>query len=172
MAQLSIGELARILNVSRRTLRYYEEVGIIVPKFRGTNNYRYYATRDLNRLQAVMMMRKAGLSLKEVLDTLGPRCSRGLPVDEDGEEYSTGQELALKIGQRLRAQRESLEAKISEMQRTMESIERSIHALEACVGCVSSVKLDECVDCRTGCSEVIDAAVHRRRSCEESNHVG
>ncbi len=161
MAQLGIGELARLLNVSRRTLRYYEEVGIIAPKSRGTNNYRYYDTNDLNRLQAVMMMRKAGLSLKEVLDTLGPASTRAMDFGE-GFEFTTGQAMAQKINERLRTQHGRLNDKILEMQKTRDSIEKSIHALESCLGCVTSVKLDECGDCRTGCSEVVDAAVQRR----------
>ncbi|HVJ64918.1 MAG TPA: MerR family transcriptional regulator [Bdellovibrionota bacterium] len=157
MAQLGIGELARLLNVSRRTLRYYEEVGIIAPKSRGSNNYRYYDVNDLNRIQAVMMMRKSGLSLKEVLDTLGPASTRAMDFS-DGFEFTTGQELALKIKLRLRQQSERLQEKILELQKTKETIDRSLHAIESCLGCVSSVKLEECVDCRTGCSEVVDAA--------------
>jgi len=157
MAQLGIGELAGILNVSRRTLRYYEEVGIIVPKSRGANNYRYYDVNDLNRLQAVMMMRKAGMSLKEVLDTLGPASTKAMDFGEDFE-FVTGQALAHKIKLRLHNQRDRLADKIGELIKTKEAIERSIHALESCLGCVTSVKLDECVDCRTGCTEVVDAA--------------
>jgi DNA-binding transcriptional MerR regulator len=161
MAQLGIGELASLLNVSRRTLRYYEEVGIIAPKSRGSNNYRYYDANDLNRLQAVMMMRKAGLSLKEVLDTLGPASSRAMDFGE-GFEFTTGQAMAAKIRQRLKTQRDRLDEKICEMQKTRDSIESSIHALESCLGCVSSVKLDDCVECPTGCSEVVDVAAELR----------
>lgn len=160
MAQLSIGELARILNVSRRTLRYYEEVGIVVPKSRGSNNYRYYDTNDLNRLQAVMLMRKAGLSLKEVLDTVGPAERRTFDFGSS-EEMETGQQLAFRIQQRLTGQKLRLAEKIAELQVTLDSIHRSIHALESCLGCVSSVKLEECVDCRKGCSEVSETAARR-----------
>lgn len=163
MANLSIGEIARILNVSRRTLRYYEEVGIVVPKARGTNNYRYYDTTDLNRLQAVMLMRRAGLSLREVLDTVGPALIAGKEdLLADDSRYETGQMLATKIQERLIGQQKRLADKISELQATWNAIEKSLQALQTCLECETSLKLVECADCGHGCSDVVEAAARCR----------
>ncbi len=57
-----IGEISDIVGVSTRTLRYYEEEGLLVPA-RTANGYRRYTPADLDRLQEILLLRHRGLSI-------------------------------------------------------------------------------------------------------------
>ena len=50
---LKIGDFARIAGTNLRTLRYYEEVGLLTPAHRSQGGFRYYRQTDLNRLNMI-----------------------------------------------------------------------------------------------------------------------
>jgi DNA-binding transcriptional MerR regulator len=62
----SIKELADLAGVTRRTLRYYDQLGILVPAVIGDNGYRYYDHENLLRLQQVLFYRELDVSLKDI----------------------------------------------------------------------------------------------------------
>jgi DNA-binding transcriptional MerR regulator len=62
----TIGEVAELAGVSRRTLRHYDELGLVVPGSRSDAGYRLYGHADLERLQEVLALRALGLPLAEV----------------------------------------------------------------------------------------------------------
>lgn len=64
----TIGDLRREFGVSARTLRFYEEKGLLDPARKGDR--RLYSRRDRARLRYVLMGKKAGLSLGEVREIL------------------------------------------------------------------------------------------------------
>lgn len=64
----TIGDLAREFGVTLRTLRFYEDKGLLNPKREGTN--RIYSRRDRGRLKLVLMGKKVGFSLIEIKDML------------------------------------------------------------------------------------------------------
>ncbi len=64
--RLSIGEAADRLGVSVRTLRWYDEIGLVKPAQVGENGYRYYDSPALALLQQVLFYRELGLPLKEI----------------------------------------------------------------------------------------------------------
>ncbi len=64
--RLSIGEAADRLGVSARTLRWYDEIGLVKPTIVGENGYRYYDDPALALLQQVLFYRELGLPLKEI----------------------------------------------------------------------------------------------------------
>ncbi len=68
--RLSIGEAADRLGVSVRTLRWYDEIGLVKPTAVGENGYRYYDGPALALLQQVLFYRELGLPLKEIGDLL------------------------------------------------------------------------------------------------------
>lgn len=63
-------EIARIAGVTSRTLRHYDDIGLVSPSRVGTNGYRYYDERALVRLQRVLLLRELGLSLPQIGDVL------------------------------------------------------------------------------------------------------
>src|SRR4051812_24370516 len=62
-----IGEFARMGQVSVRTLRHYDELGLLEPveidRFTG---YRYYSTSQLARLNRIIALKEVGLSLEQI----------------------------------------------------------------------------------------------------------
>ncbi|MCX4878160.1 MerR family transcriptional regulator [Streptomyces sp. NBC_00847] len=62
----STAEVARMSGVTSRTLRHYDEVGLLPPAWVGSNGYRYYEERELLRLQQILVMRELGLGLVEI----------------------------------------------------------------------------------------------------------
>jgi len=64
--RLRIGELARVVRLPPKTIRYYEEVGLLPRAERNSAGYRLYARRDVERLNLVRRSKLLGLSLREI----------------------------------------------------------------------------------------------------------
>ena len=67
----SIVEVARLAGVSSRTLRHYDDVGLLPPAYVGSNGYRYYGRDELHRLQEVLVLRELGLPLDAIAQRFG-----------------------------------------------------------------------------------------------------
>ncbi len=65
-AGLTIGELAGELQLNPKTIRYYEEVGLIPEPRRSESGYRLYSRYEVERLQLVKRAKLLGLSLAEI----------------------------------------------------------------------------------------------------------
>lgn len=65
-----IGEAAERTGLSLRTIRYYEEVGLITPSARSHGGFRLYTEPDIARLMVVKRMKPLGFSLDEMRDLL------------------------------------------------------------------------------------------------------
>ncbi|MEW6402314.1 MAG: MerR family transcriptional regulator, partial [Chloroflexota bacterium] len=76
---MKIQELAHITGVSTKTIRYYEEIGLLPAPARGQNNYRQYDERDVERLRLVVGARRLDLSLEEIGEILAMRDRRESP---------------------------------------------------------------------------------------------
>jgi DNA-binding transcriptional MerR regulator len=63
---VQIGELARQLNITTRTIRYYEEIGLMGTIERLGGSTRTYETNDILRLKFILKMKGMGISLKEI----------------------------------------------------------------------------------------------------------
>jgi len=63
---LRIGEFAKLAGTNLRTLRYYEELGLIEPDTRSVGGFRYYRRSQMDRMAAIRRLQDLGLPLKEV----------------------------------------------------------------------------------------------------------
>ena len=64
---LSIGKVSKMKNVSIKSLRYYDKIGILKPAFVNTEtNYRYYTEEQLYLLDAITLCIKLGIPLKDL----------------------------------------------------------------------------------------------------------
>lgn len=72
----SIAEVARLSNVSSRTLRHYHQLGILDPAYTGHNGYRYYGQQQLLRLQRILLLRELGLGLEAIAEVLAGQTSQ------------------------------------------------------------------------------------------------
>jgi MerR family transcriptional regulator, copper efflux regulator len=65
-----IGEVSDLIGLSLRTIRHYEEVGVVVPSERTSGGFRLYSDRDIERLRKVMGMKPMGFTLEEIHEVL------------------------------------------------------------------------------------------------------
>lgn len=66
----TVKELAKISGVSVRTLHWYDEIGLLKPFAKGTNNYRYYKKQQLLRLQQILFFKELGFPLNDIQNLL------------------------------------------------------------------------------------------------------
>lgn len=68
---LSIGEFSKICEVSTKTLRYYDEIGLIHPdEINPENGYRYYSIKQLTKILFINRLKSYHFSLEEIKDIL------------------------------------------------------------------------------------------------------
>ena len=109
VADWSIQEIAKIARTTSRTLRHYDDIGLLPPTRVGDNGYRYYDDDALVRLQRIMLLRDLGLGL--------PAIAEVLDREADAERA-------------LRRHLEWLREEQSRLARQIASVERTIGALE------------------------------------------
>lgn len=68
----SIGMFSKINKVTTKTLRYYEDIGLLKPEYvdEGTK-YRYYTTNQMIKLHKIITLKQVGLSLNEIKEVIG-----------------------------------------------------------------------------------------------------
>ncbi|MFJ8626126.1 MerR family transcriptional regulator [Kitasatospora sp. NPDC093550] len=106
-----IAEVARMSGVTARTLRHYDEIGLLPPARIGSNGHRYYEEGQLLRLQQILVLRALGVGLPEIARILGEQ------VDE--LDALRGHH------RRLVAERDRLDALAATVSRTIVDLERS-----------------------------------------------
>ncbi len=79
--QLYIGELAKRVGVNPKTIRYYEQIGLLPGPERTAANYRVYRPEDVKRLEFIKKAQVLGLSLREIKGILQIRESGQLPCE-------------------------------------------------------------------------------------------
>lgn len=63
---MKISELASIANVSKRTLHYYDEIGLLTPTHIDENGYRIYSEQNIDQLQQILFFRQLDMPLKQI----------------------------------------------------------------------------------------------------------
>jgi DNA-binding transcriptional MerR regulator len=66
----SIQEIARLAGTTSRTLRHYDDIGLLPPSRIAANGYRHYDAPALVRLQRILLLRELGLGLPQISDVL------------------------------------------------------------------------------------------------------
>jgi len=68
--RMRIGDLAERADVTPRTVRYYESIGLLPPSEREGHGQHYYTEETLARLRKIDQLKKLGLSLDEIRDVI------------------------------------------------------------------------------------------------------
>ena len=64
-----IGDFSNLVNISIRTLRYYDEIGLLKPEFVDKfTNYRYYTEDNVVEAQFITLLKEVGFTLQEIID--------------------------------------------------------------------------------------------------------
>ena len=111
--RLKIGDVATRSGLSVKTVRYYEDIGLLAPTVeRSDSGYRLFAPSVINRLAFVKRAQSLGLSLSEIRDILNISDRGELPCDE------VKQHLAMKVDE-INQQIKALEILKSELQQLL-----------------------------------------------------
>jgi DNA-binding transcriptional MerR regulator len=102
--QMQIGEVAERTGLSQRTIRYYEEIGLVTPTSRSAGGFRLYSETDVARLRLVQTMKPLDFSLDEMRDVLD--VLEGL-----GGTHLVGAEREVLVG-RLESYREAADGRV------------------------------------------------------------
>ena len=76
-ADWSIQDIAQLAGTTSRTLRHYDDIGLLPPTRIAHNGYRHYDAQALVRLQRILLLRQLGLGLPQIADVLGPSTGSG-----------------------------------------------------------------------------------------------
>ncbi len=63
---LTTAQFAKLHNVNKRTLHYYDKIGLFSPKHKGENNYRYYDALQSMNFEYIRMFKELDMSIKEI----------------------------------------------------------------------------------------------------------
>jgi DNA-binding transcriptional MerR regulator len=88
----TIKKIADLAGVTTRTLRYYDQLGLLIPSEIGENGYRYYDHNCLLRLQQVLYFRELDVPLKEIQYILSRPDFQLLPALENHRDALNNQE--------------------------------------------------------------------------------
>ena len=115
---MTISQMSRLYGVSLRTLRFYEDRGLIKPRREG--NARYYRTPDRTRMEMILRGKKLGFTLSEISDLIGGRGASDTP---DIEDRLHPQQIANQIGH-LERQRQEIDGAIERLRATHSRLSR------------------------------------------------
>lgn len=137
---LKIGEFARVADTNLRTLRYYEELGLLVPAARSAGGFRYYRPTDINRVRLIWDLQQLGLQLEQIARLLGQR-----DADESHTQLLERVRVALDEHDRL------LQQRITELEGQRTRVAVATGKLTECAGCQHHPSLmnNFCEPCRS-----------------------
>lgn len=113
--QMQIGEVAEQTGLSLRTIRYYEEVGLLTPSGRTSGGFRLYSESDLARLRLIRRMKPLEFSLEETRQVLG--------VLDGLETLETGSDRRDHLVDQLVGYRQAAEARVAGIREQLEVAE-------------------------------------------------
>lgn len=68
--EYTVQKLGKMAGISTRTLRYYDEIGILKPARINSSGYRIYGEAEVNKLQQILFYRELGVSLEKIKDII------------------------------------------------------------------------------------------------------
>jgi DNA-binding transcriptional MerR regulator len=113
--KMRIGELADQAGVTPRTIRYYEDLGLLGPCEREGHGFRYYSDAELTRLKKIDVLKQLGLSLEEIAEVIPMYC-----------EDPTGLRSKRRVLEILEKQLRETDEKITTLQRFRSEIDTNI----------------------------------------------
>mgnify|MGYP001052224251 CR=1 FL=1 len=135
---MQIGDLAKRAEVSVRAVRYYEELGLLVPTGHSAGGFRLYGEDNLKRLKVINFLKELGLTLAEISKILLAK------------KQSGGGRETVKYLQNVFKEKLSLvEAKVHSLTKMRDELGDALRILDSCECCDHEVLLDAicCGDC-------------------------
>jgi DNA-binding transcriptional MerR regulator len=133
---IGTGDLARACQTTVRTIRFYEETGLIEPLDRKDGCQRYFRKGTEQRLRLIMDLREAGLSLQEIKDLFAIKAGS-----------KTATEAAQTMAAALEKQAEALQEKIAILRRLRDDLAATTAVLAECEPCNEERFPERCPSC-------------------------
>lgn len=133
---LKIGELARRLGLTTRSLRYWEERGLLPAPRRTTGGMRMYGTEHVVAARGILRLKRAGYSLDRI-----EAAREGI---RDAETALSGMAT---LARSLADQEARLRESISELQQMLAELIAARQCTDLCDGCHGKVFDADCIDC-------------------------
>lgn len=108
--EYTVQKLARMAGISARTLRYYDEIGILKPARINSSGYRIYSQNEVNKLQQILFYRELDVSLESIRDIITSPSYNGINALKDHRD-------------KLLTKREQINLLIANIDRTIEASE-------------------------------------------------
>jgi DNA-binding transcriptional MerR regulator len=109
-----IGGVADRLGVSTRTIKYYEELGLVSPENRSPGGFRLYNASDVERLQRILRLKGMGFSLAAIREFLAVR---------DAAQEATRERVLAETTEHLKAREREVEERIAKTREDLKSAE-------------------------------------------------
>lgn len=134
-AVYKIGEVASRLATSIRTVRYYEEEGLLIPT-RTQGGTRLYSEQHIARLKIILKMAQAGFSIDAIRN-----------VAQIREQGNTGNESSQLVDGSLQAIVDSIKTQIAELEKVELEISQARDVINKCKGCNNKASTQGCPAC-------------------------
>ncbi|WP_236518490.1 MerR family transcriptional regulator [Sandaracinus amylolyticus] len=133
---LSSGDMARGCETTIRTVRFYEEAGLIEPVARSEGGHRMYSPEQLLKLQLIMDLREAGLSLQDIK-----------ALFELKHRFDNAEAASKEMADVLEAQIECMQRKIAVLRRLREELACMVATIRECENCEAPDFKKQCGGC-------------------------
>lgn len=110
-----IGGVAEGLGVSTRTIKYYEELGLVSPENRSPGGFRLYNPADVERLQRILRLKGMGFSLAAIREFLSVR--------DAAREEATREDVLAQTNEHLRSREREVAERIAKTREDLKSAE-------------------------------------------------
>lgn len=157
---MRIGDLAKKAGTTMRTIRYYEQLGLIAPTARTRGGFRLYEEDELRKLRLIKSLQLVDTPLAQVKAFFDQR-QRGRVASE----------IAPGIRRLLEAQLQEVEHRITQYQAMQSSIRETIEILQCCAECSLEPGPDVCPRCPVIASRP-DIPLHMQAVIEASQPKG
>lgn len=133
---LTTGDMARESGSTLRTVRFYEEEGLIAPQGRTGGGHRHFDPKELVKLQLALDLREAGLSLADIKRLFDLKTSCESPQEASREMQSV-----------LEQQITEMQAKISNLRRLRDDLVSMVSVIDECKACEGRRFPLRCTEC-------------------------
>ena len=107
----TVGEFAKICHTTARTLKYYDQIGLLHPSHIGENGYRYYTMDQMDTLSSIFLYRDFGYSLDEISKRL-----QKISLEDHLEAFQEQAQIVRNRIAELEKQKQELDSIVGEIQ--------------------------------------------------------
>lgn len=135
-APLSTGDMARCSGSTLRTVRFYEQEGLIEPLGRSECGHRLFGPGQLDKLKLALDLREAGLAIQDIKHLFQLK-----------SRYGNAREASAEVTALVESQIDALQEKIATLRRLREELTQAVSVISECGSCEEQRFPSVCGDC-------------------------